>query len=221
MILAAKCAPQRSVLDLVVEAGIEAVEIYTDNNWLGRVDEVVEVCRSYPLRYAIHAPSDGYEPDLIVDLTEGTGAEVVVFHNIYWEDEWEYMLKRLKPLSCRVCMENISSAVEPIRYMRRFGIERCLDLEHLILEVNGIFEESFIPLLKQTTHIHMTGYTFGSQDWHTPIHHAPQQSIYLLDLLKKTGYSGFVVSEARKAYQTLEEFKRLYNFFQGWKEGRL
>jgi hypothetical protein len=39
----------------------------------------------------------------------------------------------------------------------------------------------------------------------------------MLDLLKKAGYSGFVVSEARASMQTYSEFKNLHNFYQEWR----
>lgn len=52
-------------------------------------------------------------------------------------------------------------------------------------------------------------------------HHSPEQSVYLLNLLKKTGYSGFIVSEAKESYQIKDEFKALYEFFRGWKDGSL
>lgn len=216
--IAAKCAPEESLLDAIVDAGLIAVEIYTDNSSLKDVDKIVQICKKYPLRYALHGPADGYEPDRLFALVEGLKAEVVVFHNIYWEDEWRHITGKFKALQCKLCIENLFGAVEPVKYMRRFGIGRCLDLEHLIMEVNGIFEEPFAGLIKDSSHIHMTGYTFGSKAWHTPIHHAPQQSVYFLNMLKRAGYSGLVVSEAQNAYQTRNEFKALYEFFKKWKE---
>lgn len=216
--IAAKCAPQESILDAIIETGLTAVELYTNNSWLYKTDQIVKTCEKYPLKYSIHAPSKGYEPDLLFDLARQIKAEVIVFHNIYWDNEWEYIIARFKSLQCKLCIENTFGAVEPIKYIRRFGLGRCLDLEHLMLEVNGIFEEPFFDLIKESSHIHMTGYTFGSNLWHTPVHHTPEQSIHFLNLLKKARYSGFVVSEAKESYQTKEEFKALYAFFENWKD---
>lgn len=217
--IAAKCSAEESLLDAIAAAGLTATEIYTNNFSLEDVDNIIKICKKYPLRYALHAPASGYEPDSLFALTEGLKAEIVVFHNIYWEDEWRYITEKFKAVQCKLCIENLFGAVEPVKYMRRFGIGRCLDLEHLIMEVNGIFEEPFIGLIKESSHIHMTGYAFGSKAWHTPIHHAPDQSIYLLNMLKRAGYSGLVVSEAQNIYQTKEEFQALYEFFKKWKEG--
>jgi hypothetical protein len=221
MIIAAKCAPEEKILKDIERAGLSAVELYISIEYLHKLNNIKQVCRRFPFRYAIHAPTDGYEPELLSELVDASKAEIVVFHDIYWEDEWKYITEKFKPLKCKLCIENVFSAIEPVKYMRRFGLGRCLDLEHLVMEVNGIFEEPFIGLIKEGLHIHMTGYTYGSKAWHTPIHHAPEQSIYLLNMLKQAGYSGLVVSEAQKIYQTREEFRALYDFFQRWKDGSL
>ena len=73
--------------------------------------------------------------------------------------------------------------------------------------------------MKSASHIHMTGYIFGSELWHTHIHHSPKHSLYLLELLRKSGYSGFVVSEARTSFQTYQEFRELNKFYQDWEKG--
>lgn len=218
--VAVKCAPEEAILDIAFEASFEAIELYTNDCWIQRVDQIISACRRYPFKYAIHAPADGYEPDRLATLSEQIGAEVLVIHNIYWEDELEYLMQKFKSLPCKVCMENVLSAIEINKYLRRYGLDRCLDLEHLALETNGFFEEPLVELIKQAEHIHMTGYVFGSQRWHTHIHHSPEQSIYLLDLLNDAGYSGLVVSEARACYQTLSEFKKLSGFFKEWKDNR-
>ena len=94
---------------------------------------------------------------------------------------------------------------------------RCLDMEHLQIECAGVYEEEFIPVIKQASHIHLTGYASGTGLWHTHIHHSPEHGLYMLNLLKKTGYSGFVVSEAKKSLQTYAEFEKLNDFYRKWR----
>ena len=118
-------------------------------------------------------------------------------------------------------MENTYSVHEPVKFFRRYGISRCLDLEHLQMEGIGVYEEVLIDVLREASHIHMTGYKYGSPFWHTHIHHSPEHNLYMLSLLEQTGYKGFVVSEAKKSLQTYEEFKKLNNFFTQWKSGRI
>ena len=89
------------------------------------------------------------------------------------------------------------------------------------MESAGVYEEVFIPTIKQASHIHLTGYTYGSQLWHTHIHHSPEHNLYILDMLKKTGYSGFVVSEAKCSLQTYEEFKKLFDFYKRWESKKI
>ena len=86
------------------------------------------------------------------------------------------------------------------------------------MECAGLHEEEFIPVIKQASHIHLTGYIYGSQLCHTHIHHSPEHNLQLLNLLKKAGYSGFVVSEAKNSLQKYSEFKRLNEFYQEWME---
>jgi sugar phosphate isomerase/epimerase len=217
IIIAAKCAPEEDTLTNIEKAGLTSVELYTNLNYLYKTNRVKQICKKFPFRYAIHAPNNCYEPDLLAELVADIKAEVVVFHDIYWYDEWEYIVKTFKTINTKLCVENISSIHEPLKLMRRFGLKRCLDLEHLQMQCAGVFEEGFLPVIRQASHIHLSGYYYSSNLWHTHIHHSPEHNIYLLNLLRKEGYSGFVVSEARVSYQILSEFKKLNKFFQKWK----
>lgn len=81
------------------------------------------------------------------------------------------------------------------------------------MQFAGVYEDEFLPVMRQASHIHMTGYSYGSDLWHTHIHQSQEHSTYILNLLEKADYSGFVVLEARTSLQTYEEFKRLNDFF--------
>lgn len=216
--IAAKCAAEESILENIEKAGIKAVELYTNLNYLNNIKETILCCKKFPFRYAIHAPNEGFEINALAGLVSEIKAEVVVFHNIYWEDEWENIVKSFNGINTRLCIENVNSVLESIKFMRRYGMGLCLDLEHLQIECAGYFEESFIPFFRKASHIHLTGYKYGSQSWHTHIHNSPEHSMNLLDLLRDAGYSGLIVSEARVSYQTLSAFKRLNDFFQRWRD---
>lgn len=217
--LAAKCAVDEKILADIAEAGINAVELYTNPGSLSNLKEAKQICKKFPFRYAVHAPNDGFEIKLLAELVDAIKAEIIVFHNIYWRDEWEEIIEIFKGIKTRVCVENTYGALEPLKVMRRYGLGLCLDLEHLQMECSGIFEEAFIPFIKKASHIHLTGYIYGSQLWHTHIHQSPQQGIYWLDLLKNVGYFGLIVSEAKPSLQTLLEFKKFNAFEQKWQSG--
>lgn len=212
--IAAKCAPEEKILINIAKAGITAIELYTSHNYLQRIKNIKQICRKFPFRYAVHAPTNGYELELLAELVDDIKAEIVVFHDIYWDDEWEYIVKVFKGINTELCIENMSSIHEPLKFMRRFGFKRCLDLEHLQMQCAGVFEEEFLSVIRQARHIHLTGYFYGSNLWHTHIHHSPAHNTYLLSLLRTAGYSGFVVSEARASLQTYKEFKKLIDFIQ-------
>jgi len=212
--LAAKCAPEEKILEQIERAGIRAVELYTDPDCLHRITEIRKTCSLFPFRYAVHAPHEGFEPERLAALCEAVNAEVLVCHDIYWEDEWQKMAEGFAKTRTGICIENIWGVHDPVKFERRFGFFRCLDLEHLQMECGGVFEDFFCRIMKRSRHIHMTGYSFGTDLWHTPLHHNRGHNRRLLGLLRKSGYAGFVVSEAETVYQTYEEFFRLKQFFE-------
>lgn len=216
MTIAAKCAPDDVILLNIEKAGFTAVELYTNHIRLQNIDKIKQACKKFSFRYAVHAPTDGYEPDKLAELVEAINAEVVVFHDIYWFDEWKYIVKVFENINTKLCIENVFAAHEPLKLMRRFGFKRCLDMEHLQMQCAGFYEDEFLPIMRQASHIHLTGYIYGSDLWHTHIHHSPEHSFHILGLLKNAGYSGIVVSEARTSLQTLSEFENLKKFYQKW-----
>jgi sugar phosphate isomerase/epimerase len=215
-ILGTKCAPEEKFLSAIKKAGIEAVELYLSQDILKGVDRIIDLCRQYPFRYVLHAPVNNYDLYPLSKLAGAIEAELVVFHNIYWQDEWKEIMEAFKDIKAKICIENISSVNETIKLRRRFGLGLCLDLEHLQLECAGLFKAESLRVIKDASHIHLSGYHYGSELWHTHMHHSSQNSMKLLNLLRDAGYSGIVISEAKESLQTYEEFKRLNDFFNMW-----
>jgi hypothetical protein len=149
----------------------------------------------------------------LAELGTEINAGVVVVHNIYFEDEWAEFAKKFEKVKTKVCVENIASTIEPLKFMMRYDYGRCLDLEHMQIEICGFFEEEFVNVMKEATHVHMTGYVFGSNLWHTHIHYSPKENMRALKLLKQAGYKGMVVSEAKSSCQTLREFVNLKKYY--------
>lgn len=214
--IAAKCAPDEQILTSIEKAGISAVELYTNLDYLHNLSKVKKTCKKFPFRYTVHAPNDGFEPELLTELVDDLKAEVVVFHDIFWEQEWDRIASIFREIKTNVCIENTHSVHEPLKLMRRYGFNRCLDLEHLQMQCAGVFEEAFMPVIGQAAHIHLTGYFYGSDLWHTHIHHSPEHSVYFFNLIKEAGYTGLVVSEAKTSLQTYDEFKKLNDFYKLW-----
>lgn len=216
IILSAKCAPEEKTFTAIKKSGIKAVELYLSKNILSDIEKIIKICEKFSFRYAIHAPNDSYEPLKLKKLAQAIEAEAIVFHNIYFEDEWSEIAKIFRGLKAKICVENISTVYNAAKFIRRYSFGMCLDLEHLQMECAGVYEEEFIRAIKNASHIHLTGYKSGSRLWHTHLHNLPKHSLYMLNLIKKSGYHGFVVSEARTSLQTYNEFKKLYNFFNSW-----
>jgi len=217
---AAKCAPDAKILDAICNAGFKAVELYLSKPIMARAPQVVKLCGKFPLKYALHAPNDTYCPEELHALAEELNVRVVVMHDIFWEDEWLRTASVFKGSGIKICVENLRCSHDPLKFMRRFGMGRCLDLEHMQLECNGAYSDEIRRIMRKTSHIHMTGYTPGSARWHTPADYAPESNAMFLDMLADAGYSGFVVSEAEVKYQTLESFARTAAFFRQWRKNR-
>ncbi len=215
IILAAKSAPQKSIFDAIQKAGIGAVELYLSGEIMHKNRKnIISLCKKYDFSYAVHAPNDECDPESLAEIVQNLKAKIVIFHNIFWEDEWTRIAKVFGKVPAQVCVENVSSILDAVKYIRRFGFSRCLDLEHLQFEIGGIYEEEFIRVIKESLHLHATGYFFGSEKWHTHLHHSKRQSHRLLKLIKQSGYSGMVVSEAKSSLQTYDEFSAVYSFFK-------
>lgn len=60
MIIAAKCAPEKEMLNDVGKVGLKAVELYLSDEMLKDITTIVKSCKLFPLRFAIHAPNRGY-----------------------------------------------------------------------------------------------------------------------------------------------------------------
>jgi sugar phosphate isomerase/epimerase len=215
--LAAKCAPEPALLSAIAKAGITAVEIYTDGRILAKPSAAIRACRAFDLRYAVHAPVFAHDLPGLINVCKALDAEVCVLHTIYFEDEWKAIARAFSKLKTRPCVENSATVLEPSRYMRRYGFGLCLDLEHLELEIHGVFEEEWLRAVALASHVHATAYAPHSTRWHSHLHHDPRHSRRLLDLLFKAGYRGMVVSEARIQQQTFGEFRRLKTFVDRWR----
>jgi hypothetical protein len=216
IVLAAKCAPDAKTFDVIEAAGIGAVELYLSEKIINSPAAVIALCREYDFRYALHAPNDCHNPEVVARIADGLSASVVVMHDIFWEDEWRQTAKIFKNRRTIICIENIKCVHDPDRFERRLGFSRCTDLEHLQMECSGVYTAAFGEMLAISSHIHLTGYFHGSEEWHTPIHYSPVHSRKMLDMIAASGYSGLVVSEASVKYQTAAEFKKLALFFEDW-----
>jgi len=134
------------------------VELYLSKELLKDVDLIAKTCAQFSLEYALHAAADGSSVGELAMLAKEINPSIVSFHNVYWDDEWEGIVKLFEGSRAKLCIENTSGVHEPIKFMRRYKMGRCLDLEHLQFETAGVFEEAYIEVIKQADHVHLTHY---------------------------------------------------------------
>lgn len=219
IIIAAKCAPEEKCFSDIKKAGLNAVELYLSDKILRDTDRIINLCRDFPFTYAIHAPNEGGDLKQLFLFAKGIGARVVVLHDIYWDNEWSDIINLFKDSAVKLCVENTGDIYVPLKFMRRYNVGLCLDLEHLQMQCAGVYEEEFIRIISKALHIHLTSYSIGSALWHTHIHSSPEHGRYFLNLIYKSGYKGFVISEAKASLQTFDEFKKLKEFSVCWEKG--
>jgi len=138
--LAAKCLPNPKILKRIESAKINAVELYTNAECLKKVD-IVSICNDFPLSYVVHAPNDIVAPKETFKLAQAIGANVVVTHDIYWEDEWPEVVKIALNTGISLAIENIDGLFTFEKVLLRYGVKRCLDFEHAIFLMRGFYPE--------------------------------------------------------------------------------
>jgi len=215
--LAAKCLPDSKILKRIESTEIDAVELYTDAECLKKVD-IVSICDDFPLSYVVHAPNDVVAPKETFELAQAIGANVVVTHDIYWEDEWPRVVKTAQDTGVALAIENVDGLLTFAKVLLRYGVKRCLDFEHAIFLMGGFYPNGLKQLLPKTIHVHLSGYEFGNLKYHTHFYESPEHAFKVLNFLESNGYNGMVVSEASIEYQQEEHFRKLKDFFSEWKE---
>ena len=215
--LAAKCLPEPKILKRIESAKIDAVELYTNAECLKKVD-IVSICNDFPFSYVVHAPNDIVAPKETFELAQAIGANAVVTHDIYWEDEWPEVVKMAQDAGVALAIENVDGLFTFTKVLLRYGVKRCLDFEHVIFQMRGFYPEGLKQLLPASIHTHLSGYEFGNLKYHTHFYESPEHAFKVLSFLESNGYNGMVVSEASIEYQEEEHFKKLKDFFDEYKK---
>ena len=210
--LAAKCLPDPKILERIESAKINAVELYTDAECMKKVD-IVSICDDFPFSYVVHAPNDIVAPKETFELAQAIEANVVVTHDIYWEDEWPEVVKVALDTGISLAIENIDGLFSFEKVLLRYGVKRCLDFEHAVFLMRGFYPDGLKKVIPKTIHVHLSGYEYGNQKYHTHFYESPEHAFKVLGFLESNGYNGMVVSEASIEYQQAEHFKKLKDFF--------
>lgn len=112
LIIAAKCPPDESILSDIHRAEIKAVEIYLNKKWIEQISKIISNCKKFPLLYSLHAPTDMFCPNEIAQVAKELDAKNVVFHDIFWEDEWRKIMEVFTDAHLKICVENIATTVD-------------------------------------------------------------------------------------------------------------
>ena len=112
--IAAKCGPETHIFSAVHESVLQGVEIYLYGQWLDRVHEVIELSRNFPLRHALHGSVDTFRSHELIELASAFQAEIIVFHDVLWEDKWAVVRYTFAPLPTRVWLNMFRRSLKKI-----------------------------------------------------------------------------------------------------------
>ncbi|HEY0983985.1 hypothetical protein [Schlesneria sp.] len=224
--LATKFIPIRSAFETTLASGFKAAEFWLDSAVLAQADEISQVAREYPFRYALHFPNSGPLSDetlnATVNLYQRLNATAIIIHQPMF-DRYAKALLDLSP-DLDLAIENHVLDLNQFDQWAERSPGLTLDVEHLwkftlhdapfstLLEHVDRFLNRFAGKLQ---HVHMPGYTPG-QDEHQPIHFNEELAFEVISRLNAHGFSKLVVSELASEFQTLEYLQRDVQMFDRW-----
>lgn len=207
--------PSNKIFSIIEEVGISAVEVYSNKNSLQSL-EIIDVCKQFDFEYVLHAPNDIFAISDTFNLAKSIDANLIVAHDLFWEDEWKKIMQISKDFGIPLAIENTDGFLFCEKVIRRYNAKRCIDFEHLTLQTNTLTPTVLNlvkPTIKDTIHVHMTGYKTGNGMHHSHFYKSPIQSERILKFLLDNKYNEMAVSEAAVEYQTKEHFQKLKVFY--------
>lgn len=213
-----------------VAAGYRCAELWTGPDVLSDVAKVVALCRSFPLRYALHFPTrrdlTPRQLEAVVELYRALDCRSLTIHQLEHDHYAAELLSRDAGLVLAV--ENGDLSATEIQAWAELNRYLTLDAEHAwMFSHEGASREEAVDAVSsllavhgaKLRHVHLPGNS-GGPDEHRPMHEGWDYVRAVLDRLADVGYSGFVVSEVEQSFQTLEHLAKDRALFDAWLDER-
>jgi sugar phosphate isomerase/epimerase len=226
--LATKFAPERREFETAHRAGFHYAELYLNDAYLARWEEVVQLAHHYPFGYVLHCPNQReLRPETLKQMAElyrALGCQALVIHQPHFDRYAEAILGHNPEV--RLAIENhVLPPAELDRWAERSpGL--TLDVEHIwkytlkdapLSDVLSLVRSLVSRHVGKLRHVHMPGYTPGYAE-HRPMYCSRDLVFAVLTLFAEFGYSGFVVSEVNLEFQNLEDLAMDVLLFRRWRE---
>jgi sugar phosphate isomerase/epimerase len=213
MKIAAKVAPNVNELEVVKDVGFENIEVFTNKNYLK--NNFADNLNSFDFDYAVHAPTDNYDEN-VVDFAASINAKIVVVHDVVETEKLARIVELADSLGINICVEfpSVAKKSGSSRFLElKRQIEKCrmcLDVEHAI--VRNEFPLFLNIVAKDIYNVHISG---SPPKIETPPQDNPEQVKMAVAELRKIDYSGFLVAEMGLEYQKREIFIKTKEFLEG------
>ncbi len=223
--IATKFAPDEATLSLAWRAGFRYGEFFLTPEILAKVNAIVKTAQNYPIEYVPHFPNKKVTKNTAqacVDLYKRLDCKAMVIHQPML-DQWGASIQEWHPDIC-FAVENHYLTEEQFWEWADKNPGLNLDIEHLwkftlqdapLPQVVEFFSKFLDRHADKLNHIHLPGYIPGA-DEHRPMYCSRELMYAVWPLLEKKQYTGLIVSEINKQYQTFQDLRMDALLFEGW-----
>jgi sugar phosphate isomerase/epimerase len=213
---------------MALAAGFQAAEFWLDADLLAHANEIADLARNYPFRYALHFPNGGPISDdalrSAVTLYRRLNCTALVIHQPMF-DRYQAALLKLDP-KLDLAIENHVLDLDRFAQWAERSPGLTLDVEHLwkftlhnapfatLMNQVELFLKRHVSKLQ---HVHLPGYQPGG-DEHQPVHYNEEMATQVMTRLAEHGFTKLVVSELDSPFQSLEYLKKDVEMFDRWKK---
>lgn len=228
--LATKLKPSREGLEAAEQAGLSAVEFWTDASTLEGQAQLAALVGDFEFQVVVHFPNRGQlsheHLSNAVQLYEALSCEAMVIHQPMFAKYGEDLLA-LSP-SLRLGVENHRLSVEQFGLWAESNRWLTLDVEHLwkftlgdcpLSELDAALKEFLAKFGHKLAHVHLPGYLPGCEE-HRPMYCSRDMIMVVLSSLADAGFEGLVVSEVNAQFQNVHDMGMDVLLVDRWRQLR-
>jgi hypothetical protein len=227
--VATKFVPDVSFFDQAFHAGFHCGEFWLNEEWLLKVETIIERAKYYPMKYVAHFPNKAVSSkgiECAVKLYRELGCRAMVIHEPMFRRHGEEILKlepglrlgvenhRLSPKEFEQWAEHYPGLTWDVEHFWKFTHEDC-SLKDL-LKYARTFLEKHVDKLR---HVHLPGYVRGEEE-HRPMYCNRDFVLAMFELFEEFRYDGLIVSEVDNEYQNPHDLRMDVLLFERWRLGK-
>ncbi len=228
--LATKLKPSREGLETAQQAGLSAVEFWTDASILESRTQLAALVADFDFQVVVHFPNRGKLSHehlrSAAQLYEDLSCEAMVIHQPMFA-KYADDLHTFGP-SLKLGVENHRLSVEQFHNWAKSNRWLTLDVEHFwkftlddcpLSELTAALKEFLSNFGQKLVHVHLPGYLPGYAE-HRPMYCSRDMVMMVLSLFANFGFEGLVVSEANSQFQNVYDMGMDVLLVERWRQMR-